>query len=129
MPRLHPFVVGHVVAALVAGLAAGALMNLQAALVAGASLAAGAAVSSIVCRWKPGLDAPAWTLAPVAILANPLMLSALSFMIADADCLMGNRRGWDCIAAALAVLAAGVCLLPPFGGLLWRWWKRRRPAA
>ena len=91
-------------------------------------LAAGAVISSTVCWWKPGLDAPAWQLIPAAILANPLMLLALGFMAVDADCIVGNKRGWNCIGAAIALLVAGVCLVPPFGGWLWRWWKRRRPA-
>ena len=53
------------------------------------------------------------------------MLLALGFMVADYECVVGNKRGWDCIGAAVAILVAGVCLLPPFGGWLWRWWKRR----
>ncbi len=50
---------------------------------------------------------------------------ALAILIADGDCLIGSRKGWDCLLAALAVLGAGACLVPPFGGWLWRWWKRR----
>jgi hypothetical protein len=123
--RIHPFVWGHVVAALIAGAAAGATLDAQAALIGGVLLTAGAIVSSLVCWWKPGFEAPAWLLVPAAILANPLMLLALGFLIVDADCVVGNRKGWDCIGAAVAVLVGGVCLLPAFGGWLWRSWKRR----
>ena len=50
---------------------------------------------------------------------------SLGFLIVDADCVVGNRKGWDCLGAAVAILVGGVCLLPPFGGWLWRSWKRR----
>jgi hypothetical protein len=123
--RIHPFVWGHVVAALIAGAAVGATLDGQAAMIGGVLLTAGAVVSSLVCWWKPGFEAPAWQLVPAAILANPLMLLALGFLIVDIDCVVGNRKGWDCLAVAVAILVAGVCLLPPFGGWLWRSWKRR----
>ena len=55
-------------------------------------LAAGAMVSSVVCWWKPGFDAPAWLLIPAAILANPLMLVALGFMAVDAECIVGSKQ-------------------------------------
>ena len=126
MQRIHPFVYGHVVAALIVGVAAGASLGAAQAAGAGAALlTAGAIVSSLVCAWKPGFEAPAWRLIPVAILANPLMLAAIGFMAFDWDCLVGRQRGWGCLVAAMAILVAGACLLPPFGGWLWRWWKRR----
>ena len=128
MRRIHPFVYGHVVAALIVGVAAGATLDAQAAAMGAVVLMAGAIVSSVVCWWKPGFEAPAWQLVPVAILANPLMLLAQGFMVVDVECLVGSRKGWNCIGAAIAVMVAGVCLLPPFGGWLWRWWKRRAAA-
>jgi hypothetical protein len=89
-----------------------------------------AAVSAFVCQWRPGLEAPGWKLWPTAVFANPIMLLALGFMAADWQCVVGLHRGWDCLAAAMAIAAAGLCLLPPFCGLVWRWWKRRgAPAA
>jgi len=127
--RIHSFVYGHVVAALIVGVVAGAMLDAQAAIMGAVMLAAGAMVSSTVCWWKPGLEAPAWLLIPAAILANPLMLLALGFLLVDFDCVVGNKRGWDCIGAAVAILVAGVCLVPPLGGWLWRSWKRRRPKA
>jgi hypothetical protein len=128
MRRIHPFVLGHVVAGMIVGIAAGATLDAQAAVLGGALLAAGACVSSVVCWWKPGFEAPAWLLLPAAMLANPLMLLALGFMAVDAGCIVGSKRGWDCLGAAIALLVAGVCLLPPFGGWLWRAWKRRAKA-
>jgi hypothetical protein len=56
------------------------------------------------------------------------MLAALGYMAAESDCLIGSRRGWDCLGAALAIIVAGLGLLPPDGGLLWRWWSRRSSA-
>jgi len=129
MRRLHPFVAGHVVTALILGAVGGAMLDMQAALMGATLLGAGAAVSSLVCWWKPGLEAPAWLLVPAAILASPLMLLALGFVVAEAECLVGSRRGWDCVAAAIAVVVAGASLVPPFGGLLWRWWTRRSKPA
>lgn len=126
MRRIHPFVWGHLVAALVAGAAIGATLDAQASAISAVVLVAGSIVSSLVCWWKPGFEAPAWQLVPAAILANPVMLLAIGFLIVDVDCLMGSRRGWDCLGAAIAIVTAGVCLLPPFGGWLWRCWKRRR---
>ena len=124
MRRIHPFVWGHVVAALIVGVAAGATLDAQAAGMGAVLMTAGAIVSSVVCWWKPGFEAPAWQLIPAAILANPLMLVALGFMVVDPNA-WSAARGWNCLGAAIAILVAGVCLLPPFGGWLWRWWKRR----
>ena len=73
----------------------------------------------------PGVEAPAWQLWPVAVLANPVFLAALVFMALDWECVVGRQRGW-CLVAAMAIIAAGLCLLPPLGGLLWRSWKRHR---
>ena len=129
MKRIHPFVWGHIAAALVAGAGIGATLDVQAAIMAAIGLMAGAIISSTVCWWKPGLDAPAWRLIPVAIIANPLMLLALGFIVVDADCVIGNKRGWDCVGAAIGIIVAGVCLVPPFGGWLCRWWRRRAARA
>lgn len=129
MKRIHPFVWGHLAVALIAGAGVGATLDVQAAIMGAIMLMAGAVISSTVCWWKPGLDAPAWQLIPVAILANPLMLAALGYLLfIDFDCVIGNRRGWNCLGTAIAVVVAGVCLAPPFGGWLWRWWRRRASA-
>src|SRR2546422_408173 len=93
--RIHPFVWGHIAAALIVGGGVGAALDAQAAIMGAIMLMAGAVISSTFCWWKPGLDAPAWKLIPVAILANPLMLAALGYLLfIDFDCVIGNRRGW-----------------------------------
>lgn len=130
MLRIHPFIMGHLIGAVTTGAIAGAFINPQAAFIGAVALFGGALVSCFVCQWRPGVEAVAWKLWPVAVFANPVMLVALGFMAADWECVAGVRRGWNCLAAAMAILTAGLCLLPPFGGLSWRWWKRRRaPAA
>ena len=125
MRRIHPFVAGHVVAGLVVGAGVGITLDAEAAVLGGALLAAGAAASSLVCWWKPGLEAPAWLLLPVALLANPLMLAALVYMASEFDCVVGMRRGWDCLGAAIAIVVTGACVPPPFLAIAWRWWSRR----
>ena len=126
MRRIHPFVAGQVVTALIAGGATGATLDAEAAVMGGALLAAGAMISSLVCWWKPGFEAPAWLLIPVAVLANPLVLLALGDMFfVDFDCLTGSRKGWHCFGLGIAVIVVVVSLVPPFGGWLWRAWKRR----
>ena len=126
MLRIKPFVMGHLVAALLVGAGAGAFLAAEAMLIGGLGLLAGAIVSSLVCQWKPGVEAPGWQLWLVAVLANPVFLAALVFMALDWECVLGNRRGWGCLVAAMAIIAAGLCFLPPLGGLLWRSWKRYR---
>ena len=125
MKRIHPFVWGHIAAGLIVGAGVGITLDVQAAIMGAIALMAGAVISSTFCWWKPGLEAPAWQLLPVAILANPLMLTALGFMAVDFDCVLGIKRGWNCLGAAIAMIVAGACFVPPFGGWLWRWWKRR----
>ena len=126
MLRIHSFVMGHLVSAVLVGGAAGTLfLDAQAGLICAAALLAGAFVSSYVCQWRPGLEAPAWKLWPIAVLANPILLFLLGYLATESQCLVGTRRGWDCIATALALMGTVLCLLPPIGGLVWRWWKRR----
>ena len=120
---------GHLVAALLVGAGAGAFLAAEAMLIGGLGMLAGAVVSSFVCQWKPGVEAPAWQLWAVAVLANPVFLAALVFMALDWQCVVGLQRGWGCLVAAMAIIAASLCFLPPLGGLLWRSWKcyRARP--
>ena len=117
---------GHLVAALLVGAGAGAFLAAEAMLIGGLGMLAGAVVSSFVCQWKPGVEAPAWQLWAVAVLANPVFLAALVFMALDWQCVVGLQRGWGCLVAAMAIIAASLCFLPPLGGLLWRSWKRYR---
>lgn len=129
MLRIHPFVMGHLIGAVMTGAIAGAFINPQAAFIGALALFGGALVSCFICQWRPGVEATAWKLWLAAVFANPVMLAALGFMAVDWECVVGARRGWDCLAAAMAILVAGLCLLPPIGGLLWRWWKHRRARA
>jgi hypothetical protein len=125
--RITPFVMGHLVAALLVGAAAGAFLAAEAMLIGGIGMLAGAVVSSLVCQWKPGVEAPASQLWPVAVLANPVLLAALVFLALDWQCVVGLQRGWGCrLVAPMALIAASLCFLPPLGGLLWRAWKRHR---
>ena len=128
MLRIRPFVMGHLIGAVMTGAVAGAFVSPQMAFITALALLGGAIVSSFVCQWRPGVDAVAWKLWSVAVLANPVMIAAFAFMARDWQCVLGTRRGWDCLAAAMAIIAACLCLLPPVGGLLWRWWKRRGAA-
>lgn len=126
MLRIKPFVMGHLVSAVLVGAGAGAFLDVRASLYFALALLAGAVVSSLVCQWKPGVEAPAWPLYLVALVANPILLGSLVVMALDWECVVGVRRGWNCIAAAMAIAAASLCFLPPLGGLLWRSWKRYR---
>lgn len=126
MLRIHPFVMGHLIAAVMTGAIAGAFINPQMAFIGAVALFGGALVSSFVCQWRPGVETPAWKLWPVAVFASPVMLAALAFMAFDWECIVGVRRGWQCFTAAMSIMVAGLCLLPPFGGLLWRGFKRWR---
>jgi hypothetical protein len=125
--RIHPFVIGYTVGAAVVGLATGSLLGALAALAGVVIGAGGALVSCLVCWGWPGLEARPVVLWPVAVLANPVMLVALGLMIDGSQCLIGDRSGWDCMAPAVAVFVAILCLLPPFGGLLWRRLRRQLP--
>jgi hypothetical protein len=125
MLRIHPFIMGHLIGAVMTGAIAGAFINPQASFIGALALFGGALVSCFICQWRPGVEATAWKLWLIAVLANPVMLAALGFMAVDWECVAGTRRGWNCLGAAMAIVAAGLCLLPPVGGLLWRWWKRR----
>jgi hypothetical protein len=126
MLRIHPFVMGHLIGAVMTGAIAGAFIGPRPAFMAALILLVGAVVSCQICQWWPGVEAPAWKLWPAAVFGNPAMVGALGFMVLDWECVAGTRRGFSCLLIAMAIVAAGLCLLPPIGGLLWRWWKRRR---
>ena len=126
MLRIRPFVMGHLVAALLVGAGAGAFLAAEAMLIGGLGMLAGAVVSSLVCQWKPGVEAPAWQLWPVATLVNPVFPAALYFMYLDWQCVVGLRWSWGCLVAVMAIIVAGLCFVPPLGGLVWRSWKRHR---
>lgn len=126
MLRITPFVMGHLISAVLVGAGAGAFLDVRASLYFALALMVGAAVSSRVCQWKPGFEAAGWKLWLVAVIANPILLASLFFMALDWECVVGLRRDLNCIAAAISISAASLCLLPPVGGIAWRGWKRYR---
>jgi hypothetical protein len=126
MRRIHPFVLGSMLAGLVLGGVAGtAVLNLRAIVAFALLMAAGAGVAALVCRRWPGLAAPAWKLWPVAAIANPLFLAGIAWSIDQWGCLVGRVRGWDCLLAELAPALVLLCLIPPAAGLALRWWRGR----
>ena len=97
MRRIHPFVYGHVVGALLTGAVAGAFLDSTAVMVFSSVLAGNAVIGSLVCWWRPGFEAAGWKLWLMATFANPLMLSAIAFSIDSYGCLIGERSGWNCL--------------------------------
>jgi hypothetical protein len=126
MTRLHPFAAGQVIGALAVGMLTGAFLNMTTIVLFCLSLAGGAAVSALVCKWRPGFEAAGWKLWLVGTLANPVTLAALAFSASEYECLLGRHTGWDCILSGIGPLIAGLGCLPPIFGLLARWWARRR---
>lgn len=125
MLHLHPFVWGHVVGALVVGTVSVEVLNWKAAIAFSGLMAGSAAIGSLVCRWRPGLDAAGWKLWPTATFANPMMLAAIAFSIDQYDCLVGRASGWNCMLSDVGPMTVAACLPSPLVGLAVRWWKRR----
>ncbi len=125
VPHIHPFVWGHVIGALIVGAASGSSLDMKAVLTFSGLLAANAAIGSLVCWWRPGLDAAAWKLWPMATFANPMMLAAIAFSIDQYDCLTGRASGWNCMLSDVGPLTVAACLPSPLIGLAVRWLKRR----
>ena len=115
MRRIHPFVYGHVIGALVTGLVAGAPLDATAVLAFSGVLAVNAVIGALVC----------WKLWLVATFANPLMVSAIAYTIDSYDCLVGTKSGWSCLFTDAGPDVVAACLPSPLIGLAVRWWKRR----
>ena len=128
MRRIHPFVYGHVIGALLTGAVAGAFLDGTAVMVFSSVLAANAVIGSLVCWWRPGFEAAGWKLWLMATLANPLMLSAIAFSIDQYDCLTGQLTGWNCMFRGVGPFTVTACLPSPLIGLAVRWWRRRAAA-
>ena len=125
MKMIHPFALGQIVGALAVGSLGAAVLNLKAAIIFSVVMAVSAGVSALVCwRW-PGFEAASWKLWLVGCLGNPLMLAALAYSASEYECLLGWKKGWDCILVEFGPGLAGLCSLPPIAGLVWRWWKGR----
>jgi hypothetical protein len=112
--------------ALAVGVLTAAFFNLAATIVFSSVLAAGAALSALICRWRPGFEAAGWKLWLAGTFANPVTLLALAYSASQYECLLGRRTGWDCILVEIGPVIAALCCLPPIVGVLFRWWARRR---
>ncbi len=122
----HPYIVGLAVAGLVLyGLAAvwdGFVANLV------LLSFAGALVGCLICRWRPGLDAPWRKLLAAGALTNLAMLMALGELAVQLRCWMGHGDHCARVSVTLSLFVIVVCLMLPACGLWWRWWRDRRPA-
>ena len=125
MLPIHPFVWGHVIGALIVGAVSGSFFDVKAVFTFSGLLAGNAAIGSLVCWWRPGLDAAGWKLWPTATFANPMMLAAIAFSIDQYDCLIGRASGWNCMLSDVGPMTVAACLPSPLVGLAVRWWKRR----
>src|SRR5688572_27228119 len=105
--RLHPFALGQVIGAFTVGVFMGAFFNPQAVMVSCVGFAAGAAISALICRWRPGFEAAGWKLWLVGTIANPVTLAALVYSASEFECLLGTRTGWDCMLVAIGPFIAG----------------------
>ena len=112
MPGIHPFVWGHVIGALIVGAVSGSFLDVKAVFTFSGLLAANAAISSLVCWWRPGLDAAGWKLWLTATFANPMMLAAIAFTIDQYDCLMGGPAD-GCMLASVGPMTVEACLPSP----------------
>jgi hypothetical protein len=128
MRRIHRFVWGHVIAALVIGAAAGSFLDWQAVAAFSALMAVNAVISSLICWWWPGFSAAWWKLWPMAALINPLMVAAIAWSLEHWDCLISRRGGWSCMLDDVGLWVAAACLPSPLIGLAARWWRGRRIA-
>lgn len=122
-----PFVVAQCLAAAVIGAVAGAHVGLGTVLLGAALMFVGSVVSAVISGMIfLGEDVAGWKQVTVAIFGNPLMMLALFVMALGWKCVVGLDHEIGCIAPLIAELVALLCLFPPFAGLAWRWWKRRR---
>ncbi len=115
--KVHPFILGDIGGALVAGAIAGVFFDEVAVVVFAAILAGNASIGALVCWWRPGLEAAAWKLWLMATVANPLLIAGVVWSAIQYDCLVGKESGWNCMFAEVGPFAAGMSLLPPILGM------------
>ena len=123
--RIHPFVLGHLGGALVAGGIVVAFVNFFPSVTGTAVLVANALIATLICSYWPGFKASGWRLWLTASLANPLVLIGGLWSAIQYECLIGHKTGWDCVFAGIALAAAILALLPPLFGVGARWYARR----
>jgi hypothetical protein len=124
--RPHPFALGQLISSLTVGALTAVFFNPLAVMMFCLGLAAGAAISVLICRWRPGFESAGWKLWLVGTIANPVTLAALVYSASEYECLLGRRTGWDCMLVEIGAFIAGLGCLPPTAGLLVRWWARGR---
>lgn len=122
---MHPFALGQVIAAFAVGAFTAAFFNLIAVIVFCVILTVGAGLSALICKWRPGFEAPGWKLWLMGTFSNPLTLSALVYSTSEYECLLGQRTGWDCMLVEVGPFVAGIGCVPPIVGLVVRWRTRR----
>jgi hypothetical protein len=123
--RVHPFALGQVASAFVVGTLTAAFFNLGVVVLFCAILALGAGSSALICRWRPGFDAPGWKLWLTGTLANPVTLGAVIYSAREYECLLGQRTGWDCMLVEIGPFLAAIGCAPPLVGIVVRWWASR----
>jgi hypothetical protein len=122
-----PFVVAQCLAAALIGAVAGAHEGLGMALLGAGLMFVGSVFSAVISGMIfLGEDVAGWKQVTVAIFGNPLVMLALLVMALGWKCVVGLEHDLGCLPTLIAELVAFLCLLPPFVGLLWRWWKCRR---
>jgi len=124
--RIHPFVLGHIGGALVAGAVAGTFLDALAVVTFAGVLAGNALLVTLICWWRPGLNASGWKLWLTASLANPLVLAGAVWSALQYECLVGKKSGWNCLLDDVGPFVVGMGLLPPLFGLAARGLMRRR---
>src|SRR5580698_1120868 len=122
-----PFMIGHVLGALVIGAFGGALVNGTSILSFAIVMAVAALASGLLCNWLPGYDGSGWLLWLSGAGLNPLLLVALDSSFDTAGCVVGTQTGRACVFSDIGEMIVGVCLLPPLIGIGVRWLMRPRP--
>ena len=129
MRRIPSFVYGHVLGAMLMGVAAGAVLDARAVAVFSGIMGISAAASAFVCRYWPGFAGPGWQLWIAGVVGNPMFLVAGYFAYQELDCLIGKKTGWSCLFSDVYPMLMGACLVPPLFGLVVRWLPGLRPKA
>jgi hypothetical protein len=122
-----PFMIGHVLGALVIGAFGGALVNGVSIVSFAIVMAVAALASGLLCNWLPGYDGPGWLLWLSGAGLNPLLLVALASSFDAAGCVVGTQTGRACLFSDIGPMVVGVCLLPPLFGVALRRLMRPRP--
>ena len=124
MRRIPSFVYGHVLGAMLMGVAAGAVLDARAVAVFSGIMGVSALASAFVCRYWPGFTGPGWQLWIMGAITNPAFIVTTFFTLQDYDCLVGRKTGWDCMFTELGPVVMIACFGPPLIGVAVRWLAR-----